>query len=228
MIKNGGLVSGQQASADEYFSFAAWASSADMTVDENYKRFCDSVDVQSFMDYIAIETYLNNDDWAKKNSSGGYINNWQLWRSDVIDDTLPYSDGKWRFMLYDLDMSASLYLNKTTMPDYDYLNNMYREPNSFVTMFYNLMNNEEFRKNFYDNYNEIINVTFNFYDISNKIDEYVSNYREAILDTRERFRDDWAIQYLDYNNEIYIFKDYFRQRPDHAERFLEELMRKYS
>lgn len=224
MIKNGETISGLKSIANEYYAFVKWASTADMTISENYLRVCDSLDIQNFIDYIAIETYLNNDDWAKINGSSGYINNWQIWRSNSSDQNLPYADGKWRFMLYDLDMSAGLYQSETTSASYDYLNGMYRGESSFVTMFYNLLNNENFRKKFYDNYIEIIETVFENGRVDSKITEYVSSYKQAILDTRERFRRDWIINYLNYDNEVNILRTFFQKRPDYAQKYLDALI----
>ena len=224
MIKNGEMISGSENVVNEYYSLVKWASTADMTVPENYQRICDAFDIQSFMDYIAIETYLNNDDWAKNNGSSGYLNNWQLWRSTSPDQNIPYADGKWRFMLYDLDMTAGLYQNETTSASYDYLNGMYRGGSSFVTMFYNLLNNEDFRQKFYDNYIDIMGTVFENGRVDSKITEYVSAYKQAILDTRERFRRDWIINFLNYDNEVNILRDFFRKRPDYAKKYLDKLI----
>lgn len=224
MIKNGEMISGSENAANEYYSLIKWASTADMTIPENYQRICDAFDIQSFMDYIAIETYLNNDDWAKNNGSSGYINNWQVWRSSSPDQNIPYADGKWRFMLYDLDMTAGLYKSETTSASYDYLNKMYRGGSSFVTMFYNLLNNEDFRQKFYNNYIEIIETVFEKERVESKITEYVSAYKQAILDTRERFRRDWIINFLNYDNEVNILRNFFQTRPDYAKKYLDELM----
>lgn len=224
MIKNGETIAGSADVANEYYSLVKWASTADMTVPENYQRICDAFDIQSFMDYIAIETYLNNDDWAKNNGSSGYLNNWQIWRSNSPDQNIPYADGKWRFMLYDLDMTAGLYQNETTSASYDYLNGMYRGGSSFVTMFYNLLNNEDFRQKFYDNYIDIMGTVFENERVDSKITEYVSAYKQAILDTRERFRRDWIINFLNYDNEVNILRDFFHKRPDYAKKYLDKLI----
>ena len=101
---------------------------------------------------------------------------------------------------------------------------MYRGGSSFVTMFYNLLNNENFRQKFYDNYIDIMGTVFENGRVDSKITEYVSAYKQAILDTRERFRRDWIINFLNYDNEVNILRDFFRKRPDYAKKYLDKLI----
>ena len=80
VLKNGTLDDGTDQDLSEFDKFTVWAKDADMTNSENYEKFCETVDVESFIDYMAVETYINNNDWA---STG--MNNWQAWRSNVFN-----------------------------------------------------------------------------------------------------------------------------------------------
>ena len=77
------------------------------------------MDIQSFMDYITVETYINNSDWAN-----GGSNNWEAWHSKTVNPDLPKADGKWRFILYDTEFSTGLYGSESTQYRYDLLNRM--------------------------------------------------------------------------------------------------------
>ncbi len=74
--------------------------SKDFSDDAVYQEFCNTyIDEQSAVDYFATMVYLNNGwDWPDKN--------WSIWRTTVVDETNPYSDNKWRFCLFDLDLTA--------------------------------------------------------------------------------------------------------------------------
>ena len=74
-----------------------------MLKEENYQKFCEQMDVNSFADYMAIETYVGNTDWAY-----GYLNNWMVWRSNLMDENLPKADKRWRFILYDVEYGPFL------------------------------------------------------------------------------------------------------------------------
>ncbi|MBD5142263.1 MAG: hypothetical protein HDT22_01440 [Ruminococcus sp.] len=217
IIKNSELACGSQYVANDYYSFIEWASTADMTIPENYQLVCDEIDIQNFMDYIAIETYINNVDWTYTS-----LNNWQVWRATIIDSNTPYADGKWRLMLFDLDMTTGLNGEKNRA-SFDLLNNMYRGEASFVTMFYNLLNNEDFKKEFYDNYIEIIETVFAPEQVDEKITEYVSAYKQVTLDTRERFSRE-KINNIDYDEEVEIFRKFFQERPEYGKKYLDKLV----
>lgn len=217
-LKNGAIDDGLKTVADEYRDFLYWAAAADMTVPENYQRVCDTVDIQSLMDYVTIETFINNADWATD-----YLNNWIAWRANETDPSNAYADGKWRFMLYDLDFSSDYFDDARTLAGFDSLSNLYTSNQSynFVPMFYNLLNNEEFSEQFYDTYIEIMRENFDPVDVGEKIDEFVKLYREAIEATNIRFSQTWVN--VNYDAEIATFKQYFIDRRNLAKMYLDML-----
>ena len=217
-IKNGELDDGSSALDREYRDLLKWAATADMTNDSNYKKVCDSIDIQSFIDMVTIETYINNTDWATD-----YMNNWISWRATTPDDTCDYSDGKWRYMLYDLDFSADYFDDARTLAGFDTLNNMFTgsNPYNFVPMFYNLMNNKTFSKHFFESYTEIMRVNFAPYKVSKKLDEYVAKYKDVITETNTRFSQEWVN--TNYDKEIETFRQYFINRRNLAKMYLDKL-----
>ncbi len=217
VIKNGSLDDGLDSDLEEFKQFCVWAISTNMANPINYEKFCDTVDVQSFMDYMAIETYINNNDWQ---SSG--VNNWQVWRSKTVHSNIPEANGKWRFILYDTDISAGLYGGEKNVANYDSLGN--NGPKSqyynFSAILKNLIRNDEFRQQFYDNYIEIIDTTFDKTAVNAKITEYVNAYETATKDTLNRFNLGWAAN--NYQKEVQRINDFFNDRPDYAKRYLDK------
>lgn len=211
VIKNGELESGAEEDLEDYRQFTIWAATADMTKEENYREFCEKMDVQSFMDYMTVETYINNHDWAC-----GYSNNWIVWRSNTVDSTIPRADGKWRFILYDLDFAAGLYESDETAYWYDTLNNMYIDSEEFdlPEMLKNLCRNEEFKQAFYDNYIAIMENCFDSSEVDDVINDYVKTYGKAMKDTHERFGAVWAADC--YEDKAKDLKTYFKKRPGYA------------
>ncbi len=215
VLKNGGLDSGKEQDLEDFRTFCEWAMSADMTVDANYKAFCDGMDLQSFFDYMTVETYINNHDWAN-----GYYNNWQVWRSNVIDPNFSKADGKWRFIFYDLDMAAGLYGSHETSAQYDLLNKMNVSGTNFnfPAILRNICKNKTCNKAFYDNYLRIIEDCFAPKVVDKKLDAYVKAYSQATKDTYFRFGMDWAA--YNYDSEVDRIRNFFRYRPDYAKQYL--------
>lgn len=73
----------------------------DLSKEEDYAAFCELVDKDSALDYFATQVWINNKwDWPGKN--------WSMWRCTdaVIDPANPYADGKWRFLIYDVEFGG--------------------------------------------------------------------------------------------------------------------------
>lgn len=60
---------------------------ADMTQDSSYQRVCSYIDIDSYLNYMAVEFFVANEDWPR--------NNQKLFRNRT--------DGRWRWIIQDLD-----------------------------------------------------------------------------------------------------------------------------
>lgn len=218
VIKNCELDEGSKTIADEYYNFLLWGADADMTDAANYQRVCDTIDISSFIDLFVIETYVNNADWATD-----YLNNFILWRSNTSDPNVYGADGKWRYMLYDLDFSADYFHDGRTLSGFDSLSVLNRDNGSYnmVPLFYNLLNNEQFSREFYDTYIEIMKNNFSPAAVNEKIDEYVAAYEEAFRATNTRFDSEWAN--YNYEKEVQNLRNFFNERYIYAKRYLDAL-----
>ena len=63
-----------------------WLNNADLTDDDNYETLCQLIDLDNFIDYVILETYIGNYDWPG--------NNMRCWQTD---------DGPWRWIFFDGD-----------------------------------------------------------------------------------------------------------------------------
>lgn len=71
----------------------------DLSDPADYETFCQLVDKESAMDYFATQVWINNKwDWPGKN--------WSMWKTTSIDPNNPYADGKWRFLIYDVEFGG--------------------------------------------------------------------------------------------------------------------------
>lgn len=107
--KNDSDKEAEQKYVDEYNEKYSKFSTMDLTVDENYQELQQFIDVENYLKYSAIENYVGNFDWPGNfkvyryvSPEGGYIENTVF-------------DGKYRYLLYDLDYAFGLLtLNDTT------------------------------------------------------------------------------------------------------------------
>ena len=70
----------------------------DLTKEENQAKLEEKVDIENYLEYYAINFYINNTDWPH--------NNFELWYyTGEHDINNKYSDGRARFLMFDFDMS---------------------------------------------------------------------------------------------------------------------------
>ena len=75
----------------------------DLTDDKNFEELSQLIDIDNFLTYYALNSYIGNGDWPN--------NNYKVFRytGGIKDDENPVFDGRWRFMLYDTDFALGLY-----------------------------------------------------------------------------------------------------------------------
>lgn len=100
MYKNSDLEEGVDEDYRLQYDMVTFISNNDMRIEDNYKQACEIIDIESFVDYYALEIYVANQDWLP--------NNCAYWRTRECDSRNKYYDGKWRWMLFDTDLWAIL------------------------------------------------------------------------------------------------------------------------
>ena len=171
MIKQRGLEAGTPEDYELYENMMEFIESTDMSDDENYKKACELIDIESFIDYYAAEIYMaRNGDWPSANFA--------LWRSSKVSQR-PYEDGKWRWMLFDVNTSA-LHSNLT---EHDTLGYVMEE----CSLFYSLSQNETFRMMFADKLREMRDTILSFATVEAKLAEYEQLMGEPMEKHLQRF-----------------------------------------
>jgi len=94
---------GTDADISDYRNMLSYIATHDMANAKYYKEACKMLDTDNFIKYMCINMYLNNRDWPQ--------NNVRMWKySGTYDSANKYTDGKWRFMLKDIDFSMNRYV----------------------------------------------------------------------------------------------------------------------
>ena len=77
-----------------------------------FARFEEIVDIENKLLYYALQIYMGNEDWPQ--------NNLRRWRYTGPELGLtPESDGRWRYILFDLDWTFGLYGDRYTKPTFN-------------------------------------------------------------------------------------------------------------
>lgn len=203
IIKNNSLEKGTSADKELYEQMKDFVESADMSDDANYQYACELLDIQSFIDYFAVEIYIGRrGDWPS--------DNFALWRSRNVSDRI-YEDGKWRWMLFDVN-SAGLSNSSIEHDTIAYVR-------KHSEMFDNLCNNEYFVKAFCDKLLEISETIFEEEYVNEIVSKYEALMEEPVRNHHKRFfGDDSGSRFQDYVGRI---RNFGNQRKEFIENYIE-------
>ena len=205
MVKVGKDYDGLASTYQSFEQFWSWAMSADMSNSANYRRVCDTIDVQGLMVFVAFQSYIVNWDCLLNN------NNWMIWRADEANSTNPYADGKWRFLLYDTEYSTGYDGQSSLSRNYFKYMDKSNQITSLSSLFFRLMNNADFKAQFYDTCTKVYKENFDSTKVSAKIDAYANRLNAAVTDTFKRFGVG-----ADFTSNVKIVRNFFEKRGAYA------------
>lgn len=203
MIKASALAEGVEEDYDLYTDLIEYMTKTDFSIEANYRRVCELIDIQSYIDYYAAEIYIgHNSDWPDYNEG--------LWRVRQPGEGM-YEDGKWRWFLYDVNSSLS-----PGGASFDTLS----QAEKYSAAFRNLCQNEEFRKQFVITLMDLSNTIFSEEKVDAALNECFQLVEEPMGVHLKRF-----FSFEDsgrYRQEMSYIRDFFDERKPFVEQYLKE------
>ena len=167
----------------DIMNFMTLYSKKDLSNTVFYQEICNKIDIDSFIEHYAANIYIGTYDWPN--------HNYGMWRynGSKIDGNI-YSDGKWRFMTYDLDYTlGETYEDFGGVEGYQYDNfqhmdkgKIYPPTNLFVALF----KNQEFKKKF-ENVFEYYVDNLAIDKINPFLEEFKNNVTDLICSAQTRW-----------------------------------------
>lgn len=206
VIKNGLIQEGSEEDYAKYFKMRSFMDNHDMGIEENYRRACEMIDMDSYIDYYAAQIYIaRRGDWP--------VNNFALWRARDNDGSR-YGDCRWRWMLFDVNLGGM----NIDRVEHDTLQYVLENDSTFFSLY----QNEEFRVKFAERILYIGSEIFALEKCEMFLDNYVETMKEPILNSNMRFHMDAKSDGFDQNvNNVYAF---FQNRYDVVWNFLVDNM----
>ncbi|KAG4100190.1 hypothetical protein H8356DRAFT_1290219 [Neocallimastix lanati (nom. inval.)] len=233
LLKDGKLEEGTEQDLQEFNSLVDFSKNNDLRNENNYNYIASKIDIESLLHHYAVNLYLGTWDWPNKNylmyrNKGSPING------------NPYSDGKWRYGVFDFDYTTGLtYADFGGVPGYAYdsfkkyetMNHMYPAP-----IFTSLIKNPKVYNRFSEIMHTMGDEVFNPNKMRKIIEEQKSKYLDYIVKTDwrwfsgtptmsfETFRNGQN-QYFSggWNDMI----EFFNNRPQYIYKFMEQTFGKY-
>ena len=176
LIKSGNVKIGDEFELLAETEYTRWLElqdfikNSDMSLPKNYEYVSSQMDMKDFAEYAATEIYIGNADWHSDN-------NYACWRTTKKENNNPYTDGRWRFYLFDVNWSfeTSDVIWGETYEDWD-----------FYHMVKCLCKNEEFREMYLKKISEL-EIMFEPDTVGAIIDEWSTFMEEPIRCNFKRF-----------------------------------------
>lgn len=203
---------GTMADRDDYLTLHDFAVAEDLSDDAAFAQIEAWMDVENFATYYAIQIYLGNQDWPQ--------NNQDFWRKrlDAFDPSAPTGhDGRWRWMLYDLDFGfdAGAVERNTLARIVENRNVGGFAPVPWANrLFQNLLANGDFRHLFL---NRLADMTTVFHP--DRVNQRVDEFNARI----EPYRDEHWRRWGSGTNRGGFMKTFAAQRPGHVRSHAQEV-----
>lgn len=167
------LDNGPSDGVQNYWAMVNYIIGNNMSDEAKYQKACQLLDMDSFIKYMAFEMYICNLDWPQ--------NNLRAWRySGPVNDSIG-QDGKWRYMLKDLDFGLGRY-NESNYSANTVTTIIKGDNDNFKLkrMVKSLLANPEFKNKFSAYLCDLVNDVMDLNKVSIEIDRAKSEYNLEI------------------------------------------------
>ncbi|MBQ8297821.1 MAG: CotH kinase family protein, partial [Ruminococcus sp.] len=203
LMKNGELEEGTSDDSDEWWYLGEYVKYNDPANESAYSYLESKIDMQSLIEHYCTGLYLATIDWPGYNIAA-----WKNNGAAIADN--PYSDGRWRFIVYDLDYTMGLsyelingeYYGGVEGYQYDTFTRIDSKGDyTPVITFRELLNNAEFRKQFALTYQDYANYVFAPETAEPYLEKYSTDtYSENVAQSLDR----WNLMGIDHTGDMHL------------------------
>ncbi len=177
----------------DYKNLTKWLRKNKLTGKKNYEYFCSQVDIDSFIQFWIVQTFVNNYDTGNIRCYKG-------------------EDGKWRWMLYDFDWALMIgRINKDAIYDHMFDPEGHGSTNNMSNiMSRRLLQNDEFCDKFVTEYIRALKYVFTY----ERTSAIVDSIQDSIDSEIPRQYDRWGSPSVKLQkNQVKNIKRFFQKRP---------------
>lgn len=181
-----------------YREMVQYICSHDMRDNDAYQKVCEMIDIDSFVDYYALQIYIGNHDWPE--------NNVALWRTREENALNVWADGRWRYMLFDTN-----HLSVCGDAGADDLERTISHDDVFAS----LIQNAEVEQKFRNRIRQFEREVFCQENCGEALNQWYNEMNEPVRKSEERFYDISQLKNISYH--INAIKSFFKERPAYME-----------
>ena len=217
LMKDNSLEDGPEEEVTKFKEFCKEYTKKDLANETIYEEIKKYIDVNSLIELYASEIYISNLDWPGKNDGE--------WRN--IGDQIKgneYSDGKWRFIIIDLDYSMNF--STVNLDSFNYTQSRMNSTEITTLFFYLLKNNRNFREQFINVFCDYANEVFNPIKVNKILEKYkedncIENLKDSILRWGRCSKNFTSLEYI---RRIDSINDFFKDRRQFALQHMKDFL----
>ncbi len=179
----------------------------DLSIDENYNYYKQFIDIEEFITYWNVEIFTGNADWL--------ANNIKFWRDKP--------NGKWRWVLWDLDHAFGYPFeynginfanpNWNTLENSLSLNGFRTGENGFYNVYIrSFMANQHFKHQFINRAADLLNTIF----LPSNTLKILDSLKNELSTDVERHFQKWGSSMSQWETNIQVIKNYLSQRQNNV------------
>ncbi len=204
-----------------YINMRNFAASNNMTLTTNYDYMNTQMDVQNFIDYQATEIYFGNGDWPNNN-----VKFWRYRTSQFNPNTAHCKDGRWRWIIYDLDAAFGGGCSSV-----GYANNVLAtatatSAGNFTLLLRSMLVNVDFKNLFINRTADLLNTQYLksrclpfadsiYTQVTPEVMEHVTRWRYPVVSNTLATRSTEAPSLTKWNTINTGFHDFITRRPSY-------------
>ena len=211
---------------DKFIYFFGNYSKKDVSDEKVYSEISNYIDINSFVELYATGIYIANQDWPANNDG-----EWRYFGEPIKGNK--YSDGRWRFIMYDLDYSMGADFFNPCTPDinmFTYIENR-RRSMAPINLYLSLIkNNYDFQNRLANMICDYANEIYKFEIIEKLIEKYREEYSDLVANSQLRWSgkayssfEGYALYKSNYYKFLDKSKNFFEERP----KYIFEQMKDY-
>lgn len=185
ILENAGdLNYGRLQDSIDYAQLLNFVVDNDLNLEQNYAHLDSLIDIENFRDYIISEIFIGNADWPNSN-----IKFWRK-RTSINNTAAKGHDGKWRWLLYDLDGSFGGTCNDVfyTFNTLTWSLQTSEDFQDYTKLIIALLNCNKFKSDFINRSCDLINSNFKETVTREKLNYVFSQLDTEILKHVDRWR----------------------------------------
>ena len=215
---------------NDFRDFCKNYSQKDLADEKIYEEIKNKIDLDSLIELFATNLYILNLDWPARNDG-----EWRYFGD--FQEGNKYFDGKWRFIIFDLDYTMGAEFQGVGSPDVDTFPNLAKREKLKqppVDLFYGLLvNNTDFQNKFVNIYCDYANDVYNLEKIKELIEKYRDEYSDLMANSLLRWSEQkfdsilegYTYYKLRFSKDLDSVYDFFEQRPKYTFQHMKEFLK---